>query len=332
MKKRIALLAGGYTGESVISLKSAQTVLNHVDQNKYELYLIIVDTEGWWYKAEDGKKYAIDKNDFSLSISNDKISFDAAFIIIHGTPGEDGKLQGYFDMIGLPYNTCDATCSAITMNKAYTKSIIDGLENVCIAKSVQLFKSQAFETSDILKKLSLPLFVKPNSGGSSIGMSKVNEANELQAALDKAFEEDEQIIVEEFIAGREFTMGVVRMNNKVITLPSTEIISSKDFFDYEAKYTTGVSEEITPGRMTEEEKNRVEKAMLSIYKLLNCNGVVRIDYILQEGTAKMFVLEVNTVPGQSENSIVPQQVRAMGMTLQEFYGAMLEETLNKHTN
>jgi D-alanine-D-alanine ligase len=329
MKKKIALLAGGYTGESVVSMKSAETVYTHLDKDKYDVYRIVIDEVSWRHTSENGTEYLIDKNDFSTNINGQKIQFDAAFIIIHGTPGEDGKLQGYFDMIGLPYTSCDAATSAITMNKAYTKSVIDGIPDVYIARSKQLFIEQENSAEEILTTLKLPLFIKPNNGGSSIGMSKVKETSELAPALEKAFAEDTQVLVEEFIGGREFTIGLYKINNKVYVLPCTEIVSSKEFFDYEAKYTTGVTNEITPGRMNEEEKQRVEKAMVKIYEKLNCKGVVRIDYILEETSNKMYVLEVNTVPGQSQNSIIPQQVRAAGKSMTDFYGALLEEVLKK---
>lgn len=329
MKKNIALVAGGFTGEIVISMKSAETVYKHLDKDKFEVFNIIIDKESWRYVGDDNQSIIVDKNDFTINVDGKKIKFDAAFIMIHGSPGEDGKLQGYFDMLNIPYTTCDAITSAITMNKAYTKSIIADIKDVHVAKSMQLFDDRIYTDDLILSNLKLPLFIKPNNGGSSIGMSKVKEKAELQDALKKAFNEDRQVLVEEFIEGREFTIGVVKMNNKINTLPSTEIVSSKEFFDFEAKYTTGVTEEITPGRMTEEEKQRVESAMIEIYQRLNCAGVVRIDYILENATNNMYVLEVNTVPGQSQNSIIPQQVRAMGSNMTDFYGALLEEILPK---
>lgn len=327
MKKKIALVAGGYTGESVVSMKSAQTVYTHLDKNKYDVYNLIIDSDSWRYVDENNQTLPIDRNDFSINVNNTKIKFDAAFIIIHGTPGEDGKLQGYFDMIGMPYTTCDAATSAITMNKAYTKSIIDGIKDVHIARSLQLFSDQKYSVEEILSNLKLPLFIKPNSGGSSIGMSKVKEASELQEALDKAFNEDTQVLIEEFIGGREFTIGLYKVNSNVNVLPCTEIVSTKEFFDYEAKYTDGVTNEITPGRMSDEELNRVQNAMVHIYMRLNCKGVVRIDYIMEQESNKMYVLEVNTVPGQSQNSIIPQQVRAAGMSMTDFYGALIEDIL-----
>lgn len=327
MKKNIALVAGGFTGEIVISMKSAETVYHNLDKEKYNVYRLIIDKESWRYVDDENNTFPIDKNDFSIQLGNQKVKFDAAFIIIHGSPGEDGKLQGYFDMLNIPYQTCNAITSAITMNKAYTKSVIADIDEVFVAKSMQLFAHSPMAAEEILSKLQLPLFVKPNNGGSSIGMSKVKQADELPLALEKAFAEDDQVLVEEFIEGREFTIGIVKLNGKIQTLPATEIVSSKEFFDFEAKYTTGVTEEITPGRMTDEEKARVERAMVRIYDRLNCAGVVRIDYILEKSANNMYVLEVNTVPGQSENSIIPQQVRAMGGNMKDFYGSLIEQIL-----
>lgn len=329
MKKKIALVLGGYTGESVISEKSAKTIAGNLDADLYDVYRIVISKEKWVYTDEGIEDIPVDRNDFSITKNGHKITFDMAFIIIHGTPGEDGKLQGYFDMIGLPYNTCDSITSAITMNKSYTKQILSDIDDLFIARSVQLFAHTGYSAEAVLQKLKLPLFVKPNNGGSSIGMSKVNEAADLQAALEKAFAEDEQVIVEEFIKGREFTVGVARLANEIRVLPCTEIVSSKEFFDYEAKYTPGVTNEITPGRMTEEERQLVEKVAVAIYERLNCKGVVRIDYIFEDVSNKMFVLEINTVPGQSQNSLIPQQVSAMGMSLKDFYGMIVEQSLLK---
>lgn len=326
MKKKVALLAGGYTGESVVSMKSAAMVAKSLENTSYEVFNIIINQEKWVYVNSQNEEFPIDKNDFTANVEGVKISFDVVFICIHGSPGEDGKLQGYLDMIGLPYTTCDAITSAITMNKAYTKSVIADLKDVSVAKSMQVFANRPSSSEAILKQLTLPLFVKPNFGGSSIGMSRVNVADELAPAIAKAFLEDDQLIIEEFISGREFTIGVVRLNGKIWVLPATEVISSKEFFDFEAKYTTGLTEEITPGRMTAEEVDKVQQMASAIYERLNCAGVVRIDYIINE-SGKVYVLEINTVPGQSENSIIPQQVRATGMEMSNFYSLLIEEAL-----
>ena len=326
MKKTIALITGGFTGESVISLKSAAQIEQNIDASKFEVYKIIISPESWYYEA-NGQVVEVDKNDFSLLLGGKKVLFDAVFVGLHGSPGEDGKLQGYFDMLNIPYTSCDALTSAISMNKGYTKAIVADIPDLYVAKSCQFFDDKAENATVIEQSLKLPYFVKPNNGGSSIGMSKVNATAELPKALTSAFNEDTQVLVEEFIKGREFTIGVYLGKNGIQVLPATEIISSKEFFDFEAKYTPGVSEEITPGRMTEEEKVRVEAVVRVVYNKLNCRGVVRIDYILEEGSGNFYFIEINTVPGQSENSIIPQQVRATGRSVQDFYTELLEVIL-----
>jgi D-alanine-D-alanine ligase len=329
MKKTIALVTGGFTGESVISLKSAAVIDRNLNREQFDVYKIIITRDNWFYN--DGlKDFSIDKNDFTLTIEGKRISFDAIFIGLHGSPGEDGKLQGYFDMLGIPYTTCDAMTSAITMNKGYTKAIVDGVKNLNIARSIQLFNNRPENIKEISDQLKLPLFIKPNNGGSSIGMSKIKSFEELPAALGTAFQEDSQVLVEEFIKGREFTIGVYRGKEGIKVLPATEIVTSKEFFDFEAKYTSGVTEEITPGRMSDEEQNRVEAIVRDAYLKLNCRGVVRIDYILEESSGKFFFIEVNTVPGQTENSIIPQQVRAVGRTISDFYTELIEVAIECH--
>jgi D-alanine-D-alanine ligase len=234
MKKTIALVTGGFTGESVISLKSAEVIGRNLDPERFEVYKIIITPESWYYADANGVKSEINKNDFSLTLDGRVIRFDCVFIGLHGSPGEDGKLQGYFDMLNIPYTTCDALTSAITMNKGYTKAIVQDIPGLHVAKSVQLFSENSENMARIKKELRLPLFVKPNNGGSSIGMSKVKAEAELPEALNKAFQEDSQVLVEEFISGREFTIGIYRGTQGVQVLPATEIVSSKEFFDFEA--------------------------------------------------------------------------------------------------
>jgi D-alanine-D-alanine ligase len=323
-KKKIAFLTGGYSGEAVISYKSAITIENNLNLNKYEVYKIDIHPTGWWYEDDNGNEVAVDKNDFSLKVNGTKITFDAAFIGIHGTPGEDGKLQGYFDMLKLPYTSCDAATSALTFNKRYTVAVA-AFGGVPVARSIHLVKPRAEDVENITANLSFPLFIKPNNGGSSIGMSKVFDAETLPAALQKAFKEDDQVLVEEFIKGREFTIGVFRSKGTIITLPITEVISKKDFFDYEAKYVAGYSEEITPAVVEEAVAEKIRAMASWVYSILNCRGIVRIDFIYDAEKELPYMLEVNTVPGQSEASIVPQQVKAMGWTLTEFYSALLDE-------
>jgi D-alanine-D-alanine ligase len=325
MNKNIALITGGYSGEAVISYKSAQQIASNIDTTKWNCYTIDIHPQGWFYLSAAGEKIMVDKNDFSITVEGTKINFDAVLVGLHGTPGEDGKLQGYFDCLHIPYTSCDAATSALTFNKRYTVAVA-AFAGMHVAKSLHLFKDVPTTAKEVLAQLSLPVFVKPNNGGSSIGMSKVNAASDLDAAIEKAFKEDDQVLVEEFIKGREFTIGVFKSKGKVIALPITEIISKKEFFDYEAKYE-GASEEVTPANVDEAIAEKIRAAAIKAYSIFNCNGIVRIDFIYNEANANPYMLEINTVPGQSAASIVPQQVVAMGWTLKDFYSALIEEAL-----
>ena len=324
MKKNIALVTGGFSGEAVISYKSAVTIDNNLDRNYFNVYKIDINPKGWFYEMPDGEKKEVNKNDFSLELENGKIKFDAVFIGMHGTPGEDGKLQGYFDTLKIPYTSCDAATSALTFNKRYTVAVAS-FSGINVAKSVLLFKNGKASPDEVIRQLKFPVFVKPNNGGSSIGMSKVNSpSDEVGVAIEKAFKEDNQVLVEEFIKGREFTTGVFKSKGQIIVLPITEVISKKDFFDYEAKYE-GASTEITPAQIDEVIAEKIRDTAKKIYALFNCKGVVRIDFIYNEEAGQPFMLEINTIPGQSEASIVPQQVKAMGWSLKEFYTKLVEE-------
>jgi D-alanine-D-alanine ligase len=325
MKKKIALVTGGLSGEAQISYKSAITVSNNTDREKYDLYKIDINDKGWWYEPVKGEISAVDRSDFSVIDNGQKIQFDAILMCIHGTPGEDGKLQGYFDMLHLPYTSCDAATSALTFNKRYTVAVAS-FAGIDVAKSLHLFKHTPITSKAILEQLQIPVFVKPNNGGSSIGMSRVDMANELDTAIEKAFKEDDQILIEEFISGREFTIGVFKSKGVITVLPITEIKTNNTFFDFEAKYL-GKSEEITPAIISDDMFEQLTNAAKRVYEVMNCRGVVRIDFIYNEEKAKPFMLEVNTVPGQSDASVIPQQVRAMGWKLTDFYTAIIEEAL-----
>lgn len=328
MKKNIALVVGGYSGEYVVSMQSAVTIEKHLNKEYYVPYKISVTRNGWFYTGVSGEQISVDKNDFSLTVNGEKVFFDVIFIGIHGTPGEDGKLQGYFDMLQIPYISCGAITSALTFNKSYCNKIVAALNVVNVAKSIHIFRARPFNDSEIMQSLHFPVFVKPAEGGSSIGVSKVNKpSEELGVAIEKAFKEDSQALIEEYVKGRELTCGLFRKGEKIITLPITEIRSSKEFFDFEAKYTPGVSREITPAEITDSIASLIQETAKKLYSALNCRGIVRMDFILEDETNKLFFLEANTMPGQSENSIVPQQVKAAGMSLSDFYGILIEECL-----
>jgi len=327
MKKNIALVTGGFSGEAVISYKSAVTIDNNLDRDLFNVYKIDITTNGWFYESTDGKRTEVDKNDFTVTTNGTKIKFDAVFIILHGTPGEDGKLQGYFDTLKIPYTSCDAATSAITFNKRYTVAVAK-MAGIAVSESMHLFKHSPIPAETVAEKLKLPVFVKPNNGGSSIGMSKVDKKEDLAAAIEKAFKEDDQVLVEEMIKGREFTVGVFKSKGEIFVLPLTEVKahSDKAFFDFEAKYQ-GKSTETTPAELEEDKADKIREAAGKIYSVFNCRGVVRIDFIFNEENGRPFMLEVNTIPGQSDASIIPQQVRAKGWTLKEFYTRIVEEAL-----
>ena len=326
-KPVIAFVTGGYSGEAEISYKSAITIEKNIDTEKFDYYKIDITPGGWFHESAEGTKTAVNREDFSLHLTGRKVRFDAVLIGIHGTPGEDGKLQGYFDLLNIPYTSCDAATSALTFNKRYTVAVA-AFSGIPVAKSLHLFRNRPLEVSQIARQLQLPVFVKPNNGGSSIGMSKVSGLGELPAALEKAFREDDQVLVEEFIQGREFTVGVFKTPTEIIVLPITEIESKKEFFDFEAKYQ-GMSIETTPANISGEMKDKIRDTARKVYEVFNCRGVVRIDFIYEENRHQPFMLEINTVPGQSEASIVPQQVRAMGWSLKEFYSALIEDALTR---
>lgn len=334
MKTKVALITGGFTGEAEVSYKSSAFVYSQLDKSKYDVYIIDITNEGWYGSVGEGEKVPVEKDDFSLHINGDKILFDVALIILHGTPGEDGRLQGYFDMIGLPYTSCGALTSALTMNKGYTKSILADIPEINVAKSVLLFENHRQDGVRLVEeKLGLPYFVKPNAGGSSIGMTKVKEAAQLQEALDKAFDAEntgKQVLVEEFVQGREFSQGIFRnAKGELVVLPATEVRTTREFFDFEAKYIPGLTEEITPADLNEEQRDRAARIIREIYVRLDCKGMVRVDFFLEHDTDKFYFIEINTIPGQTAQSFIPQQVRAYGMKEGDFYAELIEAALKK---
>lgn len=325
MKKNIAVVAGGYSGEYNISLRSARVVVSNLPTEKYNLFLILITKEKWVYIDDNEHENSVDKNDFSIIVSGNKIKFDCVFNIIHGTPGEDGKLLGYFDMLGIPYTSSSHAVSAITFNKAFCSQLVRSFE-IGVPKSIHIFKHDEIHYAKIIEEITLPCFVKACNSGSSVGAFKAKTTEELETAVKEAFEIDSEIVVEEYINGTEITCGVFRYKNQMIVFPLTEIVSLNDFFDYDAKYSPNKAREITPARIKTEEEILCKSTSVYIYNKLNCKGVVRIDYILTK-SKKMYFIEVNAVPGMSEASIIPKQAAVFGYTTQQLFEMMIENVI-----
>jgi D-alanine-D-alanine ligase len=326
MKLNVALLAGGFSGESVISVQSASVIAKNIDNTKYNVFLVEINENKWFWQSEN-RSVEINRHDFSLPLESGKINFDVAFIMIHGTPGENGLLQSYFELLHIPHTTCSAMVSNVTFNKFYTLQLIRSF-GVATSRSVYFNRQATANPDEVIKHLTFPVFVKPNSGGSSIGMSKVKTASELETAIKKAFCEDKEVLVEEFTSGDELTCGVIRHQGKLVAFPVTLIRSKKDFFDFEAKYTQGMSDEITPALVDQKLIDEVVATSLMLYEKLNCSGIVRFDYI-HNGKEPVF-LEVNTVPGMSSASIVPQQAKAAGISEPELYDMIIENAISRN--
>lgn len=324
MKKNIAVVMGGYSGEHDISINSGNQVYSVLDKNKYNTYRVVIEPQEWFFLSDDGEHFPIDKSDFSFTRNGEKTIFDLVFLIVHGNPGENGRLQGYFDMIGMKYTTCDFYTSVLTFNKGYCNPLVRSFGVVELAKSRLVYRESDVSAADVLGDLQLPVFVKPAAGGSSVGMTKVKTPEELMPAVERALKEDDQVLIEEFIEGREFGCGVIRTKTETIAFPITEIIPvGREFFDYEAKYH-GFSKEITPAEIDAGVSGRMQNTAKTLYKLLNCRGIVRFDFIYNEAKDKFYFLEVNTIPGQSAESIVPKQARAAGISTAELYEMLIE--------
>ncbi len=320
IRKNIAIVCGGYSGEYDISIGSAQMVEKHLDKSKYQGHLIIVKEDNWMYQS-DNNEYFIDKTDFTLEMDGEVIHFDGVFNVIHGTPGEDGKLQGYFDMLGIPYTSCNPATSALTFNKHFCNRFVNSY-GIKTADSMSFSNLEEVEQQKVIEKLGLPVFIKPAESGSSVGITKVNNQEEFAGAVKTAFAESDRILIEEFIDGREIACGLVNRGKELIVFPLTEIISKKDFFDYEAKYTAGMADEITPADLTEEIENDIKTLSTFLFREMDCKGFVRFDYILSDND--LYFLEVNTIPGISEASIVPKMADAFGMSIKEFFSIALD--------
>ena len=322
-KKNIALVAGGNSSEYGISVKSAEMVFGEIDREHFNPYLIHIKGHEWTVQGSTIET-AVNRENFSFVMEGELVHIDCAVILIHGTPGEDGLLQAYFDLLNIPYTTCDVLSSSLTFNKYFCKNYLIPYQ-VDTADAVLIREGEPYLVDDIISKVGLPCFIKPNNSGSSYGVSKLVDKKDVEEHIASAFKEDNEVIIERFIKGTEITCGTLKLDDEVITLPITEIVSKNDFFDYEAKYQ-GKSEEITPARISAEVEKECRDTSVKIYKILNCSGIVRIDYIVSDG--KLYFLEVNTVPGMSRESIIPQQIRAAGMTVKDVYTKLINKAIS----
>ena len=326
MKKRtIAIVAGGDSSELVVSLRSAQGIYSFIDKDRYNLYIVEMEGKRWEVVLPDGSKTPIDRNDFSFVENGEKKNFDFAYITIHGTPGENGILQGYFELIGMPYSSCNVLVSAITFNKFTCNQYLKGF-GIRVSESLILRKDFEILDEEVINKVGLPCFIKPNAGGSSFGVTKVKTKEDIQPAIEKAFKESDEVMIEAFMKGTEITCGCYKTKDKEVVFPITEVVTGNEFFDYDAKYN-GQVEEITPARIPEETAERVRLLTSAIYDILGCSGIIRIDYIITEGE-KVNLLEINTTPGMTATSFIPQQVRAAGLDIKDVMTDIIEDKFN----
>lgn len=325
MKKNIAIVWGGYSSESVVSEKSMLGIYSFMDKNRYDIYKVKIARDSWIAEI-DGQECLVDKNDFTIQTAGGRIKIDFAYITIHGTPGEDGHLQGYLDMLNVPYSTCGMMASAITFNKFVCNNFLKNF-GFNVAKSVYLSRETKYDIGEIIDYLNLPVFVKPNTGGSSFATTKVKSREDMQSAIDSAFGEASDVIIESFISGREVTCGCYKTKERVVLLPLTEVVTQNEFFDYNAKYM-GQVEEITPARLPEEITARIQALTSKIYDLVDAKGIIRADFIISDGTP--YLLEVNTTPGMTATSFIPQQVKAAGMNMTDVLSEIIENEYLKN--
>ncbi|MBP8602189.1 MAG: D-alanine--D-alanine ligase [Bacteroidaceae bacterium] len=323
MKRIIAIVAGGDSKENHVSLRSAATILKHMDRDRYEPYLVEIEEKRWEAHLPEGVREPIDRNDFSFTHNGEKRVFDYAYITIHGTPGENGILEGYLRLMRIPFSTCDVLPSALTFNKFMLNKILKSCK-IDVAKSMRIRKGDVVDPDEVIRKVGLPCFIKPTDGGSSFGTTKVRTREQIVPAMEEAFKENFEIMIESFMEGIEVTNGYYRTRKREVRLPVTEVVSKTEFFDYEAKYN-GMVEEITPARISDELRDRIQDITAFIYDFLGCHGVIRNDYIITEGN-KINLLEVNTTPGMTDTSFIPQQIRAAGMSLTEMLTEIIEDS------
>lgn len=325
MKRNIAVIAGGNSSEREVSLRSANTVLEHLDKELYNPYLVEIKGNSMTV-ITNGTNTPVDLNDFSFSKDGEKVKFEYAYIIIHGTPGENGILEGYLKMLDIPHSTCGVLASALTFNKFMLNQFLKSF-GIRIADSIMLRKGDTITAANVVEKIGLPCFIKPSDGGSSFGTTKVKEPEQIEEAIAAAFNESDEIMIEQFMQGTEVTNGYYKTKQREVMLPVTEVVPKRDFFDYEAKYN-GAVEEITPARIPDELRDRIQMLTAAIYKIVGCNGIIRNDYIITEDN-KINLLEINTIPGMTETSFIPQQIRAAGMTVKEVLTEIIENSFNQ---
>lgn len=326
MKKNIAVLCGGNSKESEISMDSATMIMQNIDKEKFNPFKVFISNKKWVVML-DNKEFPIDKNDFTFLLDGEKMHFLCAFIAIHGTPGEDGKIQGYLDMVGMPYTTSGSIVSAVTFDKDFCSGLAK-IFGARIPKSLIFRRNENVDLGEVVETLGLPCFVKPNKSGSSIGNSKVNKIEELQAAIDNAFREDDEILAEEFIEGIEVTCGIIKSNGVLTALPVTEIVCKHEFFDFDAKYFDNKTEEITPARIPEPIFKECQQISEMLFRKFKLDGMARFDYILKDG--KLFFLEANTVPGLTQSSIIPKQAKTLGITPTALYSMVIEDAMKRY--
>ena len=326
MKRNIVIATGGDQSEIVVSLKSAEGLKSFIDSDRYNLYTAILEKNNWRVVV-DNQEYPINKDDFSITIKDKKVNFDCVYNTIHGIPGEDGRLQGYLDMLSIPYTSCGVLASALTFNKFACNTYLKAF-GIKSAESLLLRRGMQIDTEAIATKTGFPCFVKPNSGGSSFGITKVVQISDLHNAIETAFKESDELIIEVFIKGTELTNGIYKTLKNEVVLPVTEVIPKKEFFDFEAKYEKGMAEEITPARITDEQTARIQKLSSAIYDILGCKGIVRVDYILSDNN--IYLLEVNTTPGMTKTSFIPQQIAATNTPIKDVFTEVIEDAIARN--
>lgn len=322
-KRNIAILAGGDSSEREVSHRSAATVLEHLDKKLYNPFIVDIHGRQWEAVTDDGRHFAIDKNDFSFTADGKKTVFDYAYVIIHGTPGENGIFEGYLRLMDIPFSTCDVLASALTFDKYTLNRYLESL-GINVPKAVLLKKGMTISADKVEETVGIPCFIKPSAGGSSFGTTKVTSAGQVAKAISDAFKENNEIVIESFLDGTEVTCGCFKTKNREVTLPVTEVVPKTEFFDYDAKYN-GLVSEITPARIPDSLRDRIQEMTSKIYDLAGCKGIIRNDYIITDGD-RINLLEVNTTPGMTATSFIPQQIKAAGMNLTDVLTEIIEDS------